>query len=131
MTSFDLFAKQAPKRKVASTDQSIKAMTIYGETVSNFIIDSTNEKYSIAMSNNTGANYKRTLTKADFDYILKEYFNLPKAAKIPSDCYRARIDIVLYNKSGLQDSKKSSCFGLKTVTEPHYVRFSKILLQAL
>ncbi len=128
--SIGVFAKVSSKRKLASTKQKIEAMTIYGDSVSQFKIEDSDGKFLITMFTSAGIRRQRVLTKADFDFILNEYANLPVPLQVPTDCYRARMDVILY-KDGSQESKKSSCFGLQTLTEPQYVHFSKVLVNAL
>ncbi len=105
-------------------------MTIYGDSVSQFKVEDSDGKFLITMFTSAGVRRERVLTKADFDFMLNEYANLPVPPQVPADCYRARMDVVLF-KDGLQESKKSSCFGLQTLTEPQYIHFSKVLVNAL
>ena len=128
--SLELSATETVKQKLESTEQTLQVTTIHGSNVSHFSMQNAEGKYSISMSANAGATRKKNLTQADFNYIIKNYMDLPQAPKVPADCYRARMDIVLL-KNGTQMSKKSSCFGLNTLTEPKYVHFSQVLVNAL
>ena len=123
-------AKKIPPRKPANLDQWLEVSTTVSEVSTQFKIISSNGSSSIYMHTSSGIDRKREISKADFDFLLSEYAKLPVPAQLPADCYRSKIELQSF-RNGALESKKSSCFGLNTVTEKSYIRFSRILVDAM
>lgn len=108
----------------------LKADSIYGDKMTHFEIKSENKKNYIFMNSNSGDSRKHELSQKDVEFIKKEFDKLPIPPKLPSECHRARLTVVM-NNSSKKSVTKDSCFGLHTATEPAYARFSQILVNAL
>jgi hypothetical protein len=131
LTTSVAFAKARAKRTVAQTSQTIVVSAVHGDLLSQFTIENKgNAKFSLRLTQSTGNQKNREITQNDFNFILEEFGKLPISNLKPTDCYRAKINAVLFT-NGLVEQKKASCFGTGTVTEPAYARFSQILLNAL
>ncbi len=130
MASSFCLAKEQDKRKIANTERRLQARVILGDAVTDFVVSSSNDVYHFSAKSNRGLNRQREITKNDFDFIFNEYSRLPLSPKVAIECYRSRMDIKVYGES-IVESAKSSCYGMRSVTEPQYVRFSKILVNGL
>lgn len=128
------FAKEKPKATPKPTAKAKEVKIVVnarlGERFTQFtLVDKKDGKPQLVMNSSAGYHLKRTLTSKNYDYIMSEFKKLPQAPKIPANCYRARMDIQV---TGLEKStlRKSSCFGVKTITSPQYGRFAGILASA-
>jgi hypothetical protein len=114
-------------RKLASGYSEMQVHSVLMESNRNFRIIKNENGYQITMKSADGTK-NRNLTQEDGDFIFSEFQKLSVAPKIPDDCYRSRVDIVV---TGSNAATKSSCVGLKTITSASYERFMGILNLAL
>lgn len=114
-------------RKIASGASEMQIRSVVMDRSKNFRVLKNETGYQIIL-NSEEVTRTRNLTQADGDFIFAEFKNLPSPPKIPDDCYRSRVDIVV---TGVNADSKSSCIGVTTVTSEAYERFIGILNLAL
>jgi hypothetical protein len=129
--SFSFFAFSKSKDENSTIKKTVlEATTQYGDKTSNFIIQKDGNVPSIKFWSNMGEHSEKKITDKDLDFIKSEFKKLPIPPQIPKECMRSSMSITLLDGAKKQTTKKS-CFGVNTITEPAYVRFSQILVNAL
>lgn len=106
----------------------MRATTLLGDRRGNFLVKNENGKASIEMTIDNQMPKSRKLKKKEWDFLVKEFKKLPQARNIPPECDRARMDVVLIDNK--LETKKSSCFGVKTITSESYAKFAQMLTLA-
>ncbi len=118
-------------KKPANLSRIIMDMSsVYGEKNTRFVIKIENEKNMISVISNAGDAKEKVLSSKDVIFIKKEFEKLPIPQKIPNECARAKMIVTWFNSPKLSETK-TSCLGIHTLSEPAYVRFAQILVNAL
>ncbi len=127
--SFPSYAQKAVKTKSAK-EQVLEVLVTRGETKTSFQIDSKPKESSLKMLSSAGPNSGRTLNSEDADYFFEKYKSLPTVKIIPKECQRSFVQI-LHKSKGKVETKKVSCIGVKTITEPAYADYLRLLVAML
>lgn len=107
----------------------LAASTVHGEKVTNFVV--VKEKvWKLKMSSSDGVTRERVLKQDDVDFLASEFAKLPNPPQVPAECSRFQMRVTLKDPAA-KSQTKLSCFGMKTLSEPAYSRFSKILISSI
>ncbi len=108
--------------KVDKADEKIKISTQVNDQVSVIVLQKSDKEYFIEDASAHPKPNRHSISKENYDYLIREFKKLKDAPKIPQECYRSTVEIEYFKNEKLS-SRKRSCVYLKTLTSESYENF--------